>query len=206
MPSSPPTGAVRHELTSPRRLVSRSRAGGVVVLLVVVALGLSLTACDPTFHLNGGHPPCAQALHYRVNPSGFSAAEMADITKAASMIGAVANVSFQYDGQTSESWGSLTPPAGANWILIEHRTPVIDGRAVSAAASLRPDGEGIYRGGSMWFNPAVDRIPTGRNLDGTWGSTYLKLALHEWMHFVGLGDLDGTHPESMMGGATAPDL
>jgi hypothetical protein len=197
-----PTGATPTVRRPRRRTLVRT----VVAVAMVSVLGLALTACDPTYQLNGGHPPCGTALRYRVNPAGFSAAELTAIQRAAAMIGAEAHVNFQYDGQTNESWASLTPPPSADHVLVEHRTTIVDGHQVSGAVSLQLDGSGTYRGGSMWFAPSADSLPAAATLDGTWGSTFLKLALHEWMHYVGLADLDGSHPESMMGGATAPDL
>jgi len=198
-----PTTAAGSTAPHPRR---RSLLRVVLAVVVLSVLGLALTGCDPTFQLNGGHPPCGTALRYRVNPAGFSAAELADINRAATIVGGDAHVNFQYDGQTHESWASLTPPSGADYILVEHRPAIVAGRQVTGAVSLQLDGTGIYRGGSMWYSPTADALPSGPSLDGRWGSTFLKLALHEWMHYVGLADLDGSHPESMMGGATAPDL
>jgi hypothetical protein len=186
-----------------RRPVHRNR---IIAVVVAVAVAFLLTGCDSTFRLTGGHPPCDSPLHLRINPTGFTRTQLTDIVTAAGVITAAADVSLQYDGATSQSWPTQDPRPGVAYVLIEHRSTTYQGREVAATASPWPDAAGVYRGGSIWFSPVSDHLPAGAPLDGTWGSTYLKLALHEWSHLMGLDDLDQTHRESMMSSATAPAL
>lgn len=184
----------------------RSRWLALVAVVVALGLGALLTGCDPTFQLIGGHPPCDAPLHFRINPAGFTTTELTDIVTAAGVITSQANVALQYDGTTSQAYATQDPRSGVGFILIEHRTTTYAGREATATASPWPDGNDVVRSGSIWFGPVADRLPAGTPLNGTWGSTYLKLALHEWSHLMGLADLDQSHPESMMSSATAPSL
>ncbi|HEX7442495.1 MAG TPA: hypothetical protein VF320_01325 [Acidimicrobiales bacterium] len=183
------------------------RSIGLLVTTFLVA-GLFLTGCggDLTYRLNGGHVSCAAGLNYRINPAGFSQRQLGDIWIAAGMIGSESGTGIHFLGYTSESWATESPPPGVTYVLIEHRATSWAGRPAAATSSPWADSSGAYRGGSMWFNPSIDGLPAGKGLDSSMGSTYLKMALHEWAHYAGLDTVTGSHPQLIMAGATAPGL
>ena len=196
-------GANSTRPTHPR--LRRSRYLAVVVAACAVA-SFALTGCDGSYSLTGGHISCSDGIAYRINPAGFSRSQLADISTAAGMIASESGTSIRNLGTTNESWSTEQPAPGVTYVLVEHRATSYGGHPAAATSSPWADDAHAYRGGSMWFNPSIDAIPAGRPLDGTRGSTYLKMALHEWAHYAGLNTITGNHPDLIMAGATAPGL
>lgn len=158
-------------------------------------LVLTLTACSGWAPI-GGRQACGQPVGYSINTAGFTSAQIADIKQAAVNTKTASGVDFTNLGDTTYTDEDY-PNSRPDIILISHRAA--DNHP---AESLPFNVSGTFHGGWMHFDSTVPAGIALSDPNTQWQATYLKVAMHEWGHLVGLNDVPDQ--DELMGNINRP--
>ena len=138
--------------------------------------------------------PCAP-IHYVVNQSNATAAQLNDVTQAVAQVSQATGIQFIDDGTTttdSKDWEPYQPTVyPGRWapVLIQFQHFGVQSNIIQTAGDGLPlQDAGVYVSGIMGLNLDAHllnnaQIPDGFGSGVTWG----RVLLHELGHVVGLG-------------------